>query len=44
LASKAHELDDGRRRLAERGRQLADQRKESTGWPSWNRRPAWMKR
>lgn len=29
LAAKAHELDDGRRRLAERGRQLADQRKEA---------------
>ena len=29
LATKAQELDDGRRRLAERGRQLADQRKES---------------
>ena len=29
LAGKAQELDDGRRRLAERGRQLADQRKES---------------
>jgi chromosome segregation ATPase len=29
LATKAHELDDGRRRLAERGRQLADQRKEA---------------
>ncbi len=29
LSTKAHELDDGRRRLAERGRQLADQRKEA---------------
>jgi chromosome segregation ATPase len=29
LSAKAHELDDGRRRLAERGRQLADQRKEA---------------
>lgn len=29
LSTKAHELDEGRRRLAERGRQLADQRKEA---------------
>jgi DNA repair exonuclease SbcCD ATPase subunit len=29
LSTKAQELDDGRRRLAERGRQLADQRKEA---------------
>jgi chromosome segregation ATPase len=29
LSAKAQQLDDGRRRLAERGRQLADQRKET---------------
>jgi chromosome segregation ATPase len=29
LSTKAQALDDGRRRLAERGRQLADQRKEA---------------